>query len=192
MATENLLKSCRSFDACRSTLNTLRSEMSTLKSRYGQSGLIGYSSKLQRAQAENDLLTLKISQEEDEVSQLRQRAASLLTSLEDRRKAVGKSNEANNLTLKIRSLQTKIALKNEIYNEHLSINTSLRNTINDLRREKIIQDSSYKLLSNSLLEQKLELKNLEEKNSQILSTKSKLAQEITEVRASTKKQQKKS
>jgi chromosome segregation ATPase len=126
-----------------------------------QANNMSAAAQIAKLQDQGDMYFRKIEQEKRRIAELDKQNVAMRKEIDEQRKNMGGINAAreNNQSVqkKIRQLENRLDKALVKFNEALAHNKSLREKIDNLRRERVVFDGIYKRLEKELHEKKLKM-----------------------------------
>eukprot|EP00227_Mantoniella_beaufortii_P009215 CAMPEP_0197589222 /NCGR_PEP_ID=MMETSP1326-20131121/10235_1 /TAXON_ID=1155430 /ORGANISM="Genus nov. species nov., Strain RCC2288" /LENGTH=518 /DNA_ID=CAMNT_0043154135 /DNA_START=127 /DNA_END=1683 /DNA_ORIENTATION=- len=165
----------------------LESKYSTLPSNPAATAQIA------KLQDQADMFTRKIELEKRRVAELDKQIAVMQAKIMEQRKKMGGVNAAreNNQQIQkqIKILENRLDKALVKYNEALAHNKQLRQTIDNLRRERLVFDQIYKKLEKELQEKKKEMGKIIEISNKAYEARDRAVNEMAKLKAQADKEQ---
>eukprot|EP01006_Ploeotia_vitrea_P030063 TRINITY_DN62522_c0_g1_i1.p1 TRINITY_DN62522_c0_g1~~TRINITY_DN62522_c0_g1_i1.p1 ORF type:complete len:546 (-),score=352.04 TRINITY_DN62522_c0_g1_i1:483-2120(-) len=151
------------------------------------------SAQISKLQDQADLYSRKIATERRRIEELDQKIARMKETILEQRKKMGginASREDNDSVQKqIRILENRLDKALVKFNEALAHNKQLRETIDNLRRERLVFDGIYKGLEKELHEKKLKMAEIVEISNAAYEARDKAQAEMIALKAQADKEQ---
>ena len=155
-------------------------------------GKRGASSELQRIQDLGDLYTQKIAVETKNIEEMDKAIGMMKAKILQQRKLMGGVNAAKENQMmvqkQIRILENRLDKALVKFNEALAHNKQLRETIDNLRRERVVFDNIYRKLEKELHEKKKQMANVIEMSNQAYEARDAAQMEITAIEQANQKE----
>lgn len=139
-----------------------------------------------KLQDQGDMFTRKIEVEKRKIDDLQEKIDTLLAKSAEQRKKKGGVNAAREnqvaLNKKLKVLENKLDQSMIKYNESLSRNKSLREEINESRRQRMVYDTVYKKLEQELAEKKRKMAKIIADSNEAYEIRDSLLQELDELK----------
>lgn len=165
----------------------VESKMSTLSLSSTAAGQIA------KLQEQADQYTRKIELEKRRVAELDRAINGMQTKIEEQRRRMGGVNAAkdNNQQVQkhIKILENRLDKSLQRYNEAVAHNRSLRLSIDDLRRERLVFEGIYKKLERELVDKKRELVQVTEMAQQAAQARDAAVAELARLKSQAEKEQ---
>jgi chromosome segregation ATPase len=152
----------------RTTMDKLRKDNDTLKEELAietkqamASNSSAAAAQIAKLQDQADTYTRKIEMEKRRIEELDKQIESMEKNILEQRKKMGGVNAAKEnhtqITKQIKILENRLEKALQKFNEALAHNKQLRETIDNLRRERVVFDQIYKKLERELAEKRAEM-----------------------------------
>eukprot|EP00899_Mesostigma_viride_P003312 jgi/Mesvir1/12982/Mv05993-RA.1 len=151
------------------------------------------SAQITRLQDQADMFTRKIELEKRRVAELDKQIAMINIKIMEQRKKMGGVNAAkeNNTQIQkqIKILENRLDKALVKYNEALAHNKKLRESIDNLRRERLVFDQIYKKLEKELADKKKEMASIIEASNAAYEARDQALAEMAELKAQADREQ---
>ena len=135
-----------------------------------------------KLQDQGDMFTRKIEIEKRKIDDLQEKIDTLLAKSSDQRKKMGGINAAREnqiaVNKRLKVLENKLDQSMIKYNESLSRNKSLREEINESRRQRMVYDAVYKKLEQELAGKKRKMAKIIADSNEAYEIRDSLLQEL--------------
>ena len=139
-----------------------------------------------KLQDQGDMFTRKIEIEKRKIDDLQEKIDTLLAKSSDQRKKMGGINAAREnqiaVNKRLKVLENKLDQSMIKYNESLSRNKSLREEINESRRQRMVYDAVYKRLEQELAGKKRKMAKIIADSNEAYEIRDSLLQELDELK----------
>lgn len=160
-----------------------------------QANNVSASAQISKLQDQAEMYTRKIEQEKRSIDELNKQIAKLEeTNLEQRRQMKGVNapkQKYEEVKKKIRQLENRLDKALVKFNEALAHNKNLRETIDNLRRERVVFDGIYRKLERELHEKKNKMAEIIEISNASYEARDKAQAEMMALKAQADKEQQK-